>query len=391
MTRVLAGIRVIEFGRFITGPYAAMLLADLGADVVKVERAGSGDPFRSFEKGLYGPQFQAFNRNKRSIALDFALEEDQIAFRELIVGADVLIQNSRPGAGDKFGIGPEQARALNPRLVHCEITGFGRDGPYTHRPAYDTVAQALSGFLSMFVSPDEPRIVGPAVSDSVTGLYAALGIMGALMERERTGKGRLVEISMLEATMHFAVEQFQGYFVNGKVPSPRDRGRVSQSLALSCADGRTIALHLSSPPKFWNGLLQAIGRPDLAEDPRFAQRMDRVRNHDQLEDVLRPIFASQPRAHWLPLLEAADVPHAPVLGADEVVADPQVRHLGIDQTMTHPTEGKVRTLRTPIIYDGNRDGIAMTPPPVLDEHGAEIRRELAAGAPVPARKTSETA
>ncbi|TCR62470.1 CoA transferase [Bosea sp. BK604] len=390
MTRVLAGIRVIEFGRFITGPYAAMLLADLGADVVKVERAGSGDPFRSFEKGLYGPQFQAFNRNKRSIALDFELEQDQAAFRDLIAGADVLIQNSRPGAADRFGIGPEQARTLNPRLVHCEITGFGRDGPYARRPAYDTVAQAVSGFLSMFVSPEEPRIVGPAVSDSVTGLYAALGIMGALMERERTGQGRLVEISMLEATMHFAVEQFQGYFVNGKVPSPRDRGRVSQSLAFRCADGRTIALHLSSPPKFWNGLLQAIGRPDLAQDPRFVQRMDRVRNHDQLEDVLRPIFASQPRAHWLPLLEAADVPHAPVLGADEVVADPQVRHLGIDRTLVHPTEGEVRTLRTPIVYDGNRDGIVMTPPPVLDEHGAEIRRELAAAAPAPAMATSES-
>jgi crotonobetainyl-CoA:carnitine CoA-transferase CaiB-like acyl-CoA transferase len=377
MTRVLAGYKIIEHGAFITGPYAAMLLADLGADVIKVERPGIGDPFRSFEQGLYGPQFQAFNRNKRSIQIDLERESERAVLRALLKDADVYIQNHRPGVIEKLGFAPEVVRALNPRLVCCAITGFGADGPYAHRPAYDTVAQGMSGFLSMFVSRSEPRVVGPATADSVTGLYAAYGILGALLERHRTGQGRLVEVSMLEAAMHFSIEQYHGYFASGRVPGPEDRGRVSQSLAFTCQDGKLICLHLSSPAKFWDGLLAAIERGDLAQDPRFRGRMDRVHNHEALVQALRPVFAMRPRAEWLVRLEAQDVPHAPVYDLDEALDDPQVRHLGIERTLTHPTQGAVRTLRRPVVYDGDRAGIAMTPPPALDEHGPEIRAALA--------------
>ena len=373
MAKPLAGYRVVDHGEFITAPYTAMLLGDLGADVVKVERPGGGDRFRSFEKGLYGPQFQAFNRNKRSVVLDLDVDDDRVALRGLLQDADVYVQNFRPGAAERLGFGVEAVRAINPRLVYCAISGFGPDGPYATRPAYDTVGQALSGFLSMFVMPEAPRVVGPATADSVTGLYAACGIMAALLERARTGRGRTVHVPMVAAMAHFSIEQYHRYFATGEVPGPSDRGRVSQSFALPCADGRLLAIHLSSPAKFWDGLIKASGRPELARDARFATRMDRVRNHEALAQALRPIFAERPRDEWVERLAAHDVPHAPILGLDEALDDPQMHHMHLDKVLTHATEGQVRTLRSPILFDGERDDDDMTAPPALDEHGPAIR------------------
>jgi crotonobetainyl-CoA:carnitine CoA-transferase CaiB-like acyl-CoA transferase len=381
MAQPLTGYRVIDHGEFITAPYTAMLLGDLGAEVIKIERPGGGDRFRSFEKGLYGPQFQAFNRSKKSIVLDLETETDRDTLRALLRSADVYVQNFRPGAAERMGFGPDDVRAIAPRVVYCAISGFGPDGPYATRPAYDTVGQALSGFLSMFVAPDAPRIVGPATADSVTGLYAASGILAALLERERTGRARGVHVPMVAAMAHFSIEQYHRHFVTGDVPDPSDRGRVSQSFAFRCADGRLIAIHLSSPVKFWTGFVAAIERPDLAADARFAGRMDRVRNHEALESVLRPVFASRPREEWLRRLSAADVPHAPILGLNEALDDPQMRHLAMDRTLQHPTEGAVRTLRSPVFLDGERDDAGMTAPPTLDEHGAAIRASLNHGTP----------
>jgi len=373
---VLAGYRVVDHSEFITGPYTAMLLADMGADVVKVERPGRGDPFRSFEEGTYGPQFQAFNRDKRSIQLDLSIEADRATMWQLVDSADVYIQNFRPGAIERLGLSVDEMRRRNPKLVTCSISGFGRDGPYADRPAYDTVGQALSGFLSMFVARETPRIVGPATADSVTGLYAACGILGALLARHATGRGRHVEVAMTSAMAHFSIEQYHRYFVTGVVPNTTDRGRVSQSFAFACADGGLVAIHLSSPTKFWEGFVRALEAPDLASDARFATRMGRVRNHEALEAALRPRFASRPRAHWLSRLAAEDVPHAPIHNLEEALADPQMRHLDVERTLEHPSEGPVRTLRTPIAFDGLRREVAM-PPPALDEHGAAIRAELA--------------
>lgn len=374
--KVLAGCRVVDHSEFITGPYTAMLLADMGATVIKVERPGRGDPFRSFEEGLYGPQFQAFNRNKRSVQLDLESERDRDTMWQLLDAADVYVQNFRPGVVERLGFGAQDAMRRNPRLVHCSISGFGADGPYADRPAYDTVGQALSGFLSMFVAKDAPRIVGPATADSVTGLYAACGILGALLARHATGRGRKVEVAMTAAMAHFSIEQYHRYFVTGVIPNTTDRGRVSQSFAFACADGALIAIHLSSPVKFWEGFVRALEAPALAQDARFATRMDRVRNHEALEASLRPVFAQRPRAEWLQRLAAEDVPHAPIHDLEEALADPQMRHLDIERRLRHPTQGDVRTLRSPIAFDGQRqDG--MTPPPALDEHGEAIRAWLA--------------
>jgi crotonobetainyl-CoA:carnitine CoA-transferase CaiB-like acyl-CoA transferase len=371
MTNVLDGIRVIEQGTFITGPAAGMLLGDLGADVIKVEQPGSGDPFRAFKGGLYSPHYQAYNRNKRSIALDTKSAEEREIFDDLIRSADVYIQNFRPEAAEKLGVSEERLRKINPKLIYCAISGFGKTGPYKSRPAYDTVAQASSGYLHLLVNPDNPRVVGPAIADAVTGYYAAYGIMGALIERGRTGVGRSVDVSMLEAMCHFNIDAFTHYFAVNEVMGPYSRPRASQSYVLECSDGKWIALHMSSPEKFWQGLAKVIERPDLFEDPRFADRFGRIQNYDAMIGTLAASFRLRPRAEWCALLEAEDVPHAPVYHTDEVVADPQVKHMGIEVETQHPEMGRFRSVRSPVTYDGKPTS-EIKAPPTLNEHRDEI-------------------
>ncbi len=375
MTKVLEGIKVVEQGTFITGPACGMLLGDLGADVVKVEQPGSGDPFRAFKGGLYSPHFQTYNRNKRSIALDSKNGDDRAVLDALIGEADVYVQNFRPGVADKLGVGAMRLRALNPRLVYASISGFGATGPAAARPAYDTVAQAASGFLKLLVNPENPRVVGPAIADALTGFYAAYGILGALVERGRTGVGRTVEVSMLEAMAHFNLDAFTHFFQADEVMGPYSRPRVSQSYVLECSDGKWIALHMSSPEKFWQGLVQAIEQPGLFADARFATREARIDHQEALIELLGAKFAQHPRADWCERLERLDVPHAPMYDTSEALLDPQAVHLQLTASAEHPVMGLFRTVRSPVSFDGER-ALDVRPPPMLGEHGDEIRSEL---------------
>ncbi len=375
MAKVLAGLRVVEMGTFITGPAAAMYLGDLGADVIKVERPGSGDPFRAFKGGLYSPHYQTYNRNKRAITLDTAKDDDRAVFHQLIETADVFIQNFRPGVAEKLGAGEEDLKALNPRLVYCAISGFGTSGPYRDRPAYDTVAQAASGFLRLITPPEKPRVIGPAIADAMTGFYAALGVLAALFERQTTGKGRRIDVSMLEAMCHFNLDSFTHYFSEGEVMGPLSRPSVSQSYVFECADRKWLALHMSSPPKFWEGLAAAIERPDLFDDPRFATREARILNQDALIDLMGPIFKTRTREAWCNRLAAAEVPHSPAYDSDEALEDPQAKHLQIKVSAKHPEMGTFTTVRTPLSFDGERT-LDVLPPPTLGEHNDEIRAEL---------------
>ncbi|MEQ8827294.1 MAG: CaiB/BaiF CoA-transferase family protein, partial [Parvibaculum sp.] len=192
MVKILKDIRVIELGTYITGPAAGMHLADLGADVIKVERPGTGDPFRAFKGGLYSPHYQTYNRNKRSIALDTKQPEDLKVLHDLVAGADVFIQNFRPGVADKLGAGEAELRKHNPTLIYCSISGFGNSGPSADRPAFDTVAQAASGYLRLLTPPTNPRVIGPAIADAVTGQYAAMAVLAALLERDKSGEGHRI-------------------------------------------------------------------------------------------------------------------------------------------------------------------------------------------------------
>ena len=375
MAKVLAGVRVVEQGTFITGPAASMLLADLGADVIKVEQP-AGDPFRAFRGGLYSPHYQTYNRNKKSVTLDTREKGDLARFEALVAEADVYIQNFRPGVAEKIGAGEARLRELNPRLIYCAISGFGPDGPAAARPSYDTVAQAASGFLKLLINPANPRVVGPALADAITGFYAAYGILGALYERERqqTTVGRRVEVSMFEAKAHFNLDAFTHLFSEGEVMGPFSRPSVSQSYVLPCADGKWIALHMSSPPKFWEGLAKAIERPTLFDDPRFATREARITHQPELIELLSTLFRGHPRAEWCRRLEALDVPYAPVYDTDEVPEDPQARHLQlfVDAPHPDPAAGRWRTVRSPVSFDGER-ALEVTAPPLLGDHNDTLR------------------
>lgn len=371
MAKVLAGVRVLEMGTFITGPAAGMLLADLGADVIKIEKPGVGDPFRAFKGGLYSPHYQTYNRNKRSVTLDTREEGDRARFDSLVANADVFIQNFRPGVADKLYVGAERLRALNPALVYCSISGFGSSGPDVARPAFDTVAQAAAGFLRLLLNPKNPRVVGPAIADAISGFYGAYGVLGALVERARTGRGRLVEVSMLEAMAHFNLDDFTHLFSANEVMGPYSRPHVSQSYVFECADGGWVALHMSSPPKFWDALAEAVGRPDMLEQPAFESREARIANYESVIEFLAPIFKTRTRDVWCARLTELGVPHSAVMRSDEVLETPQAQHLQLKVEAEHPQMGRFQTVRSPVSFDGER-ALSVTAPPTLGEHNVEV-------------------
>ena len=376
MGGVLSGIRVVEQGTFITGPCAGMMLADLGADVIKVE-SPEGDPYRSYQGDHYSPHFQAYNRNKRSIAFDLKQSAEHLVFDGLVREADVFIQNFRPGTAARLGAGPERLCAINPRLIYASISGFGSSGPYAERPSYDSVAQALSGFLSVVVDSSRPRFLGPALADAITGIYAAYGILGALVQRSRTHEGCHVEVSMLEAMAHFAIEPFAAFFALGSTPRSSDRPRLAQAYILRTADNRLLAIHLSSLEKFWDGLIAALEAPELAADERFSDRQARISNYELLNAELDQRFSREALSVWTERLGRNDVPYAPINGIDEVVRDLQVKHLGLIVPVESPHGGE-QAVRPPVQFAGVRSA-SVRAAPLLDEHGKLIREALARG------------
>jgi crotonobetainyl-CoA:carnitine CoA-transferase CaiB-like acyl-CoA transferase len=369
--KVLDGVKVLELGTTLTAPFAGMLLGDLGADVVKIENPDGGDHFRSFRGELYSPQFIAYNKNKRSVALDIRSVEGKAILWELIDHADVLLDNFRAGVMDRLGLTWEALHARNPRLIFCSITGFGATGPYRDRPAYDTVATALTGVLGLFLDPDEPRISGPTIADNAGGVFACYGILGALFERSRSNVGRRVEVNMLEAVMSFVPDSFSVLTSTGVVTNRDTRVSSSQSYALRCSDGKLVAVHLSSPEKFWQGLVRALEAPELATDPRFDTRTGRMDNYNELRRDLNRIAIAKPRAYWVARFEENDVPYAPINGVDEALADPQIQALESFYSAKHPTQGDIVSLRRPVLIDGQRK-VADRPPPMLGEHNAEV-------------------
>ena len=370
--RPLQDVTVLEMGTFITGPAAGMLLADLGANVIKIEQPGTGDPFRAFKGGLYSPHFQTYNRNKKSIALDTRQQEDLAIFDRLLETADVFIQNFRPGVAGRLNVDPDRLRARNPRLIYASISGFGTEGPDRDRPAFDTVAQSASGFLRLLLNPGNPRVVGPAIADAMTGFYTTQGILAALHERYSTGKGRLVETSMFEAMCHFNLDDFTHLLSADEVMGPFSRPHVSQSYVFECADGKWLALHMSSPPKFWENLALAVGQPDMLTLPAFASRDARIAHYDDVVAFLAPIFVTRSREDWCAELSRLEVPNSPVRTSAEVLESEQARVLGIMVVDPDGPNGRFRTIRSPLSFDGERMS-EVTAPPLLGQHNAEIK------------------
>jgi crotonobetainyl-CoA:carnitine CoA-transferase CaiB-like acyl-CoA transferase len=379
MTQPLHGTRVLELGSFVTAPLAAMMLADLGAEVIKIERPDGGDPFRAFTDGRSSYYFRGLNRNKKSVVVDLNDAEGQSVVRRLAETADVFLANFRPGYLDRSGLGYDALAQANPRLVYCAITGYGPDGPYRARPSYDTVGQAMSGLLSLYVNADHTRMNGIALSDSITGIYTAYAILGGLAQRDRTGKGLRVETNQLAATMALIGPNFVGHFDTGGQPGIYDKSVDNHSFVLVCRDGKMIAIHLSSPPKFWQGLIAASGSPTLGTDPRFADRAGRRANYAALQAELDAIFAQHPRSYWLGKLEEHDVPFSALNTLADAAADPQVAHLGVIQELHHPKEGVTRVVGRPVWYDRDNGSAEAFAPPSLGEHTEEILASLLPG------------
>jgi formyl-CoA transferase len=379
MSSPLKGVQVLELGQFIAGPYAGLQLADLGATVVKIERPDGGDAFREFGLGAhakgYSHNFCAFNRNKLSVTLDINSPPGQEAFRKMARQADVVLENFRAGTMKRLGFGYEALREANPRLIYCSIAGFAEDGPYGERPAYDAVGQALSGLMSLFVDPKDPRTLGPTLSDQVTGMQACMAVLAALYRREKSGKGARVEVTMVGASMALIPDSFTAYTHAGHVMQPESRAAVSLSFAFACADAKLIAIHVSSMEKFWRALLEAVGRPELGEDSRFRDRMGRIKNYEELVQVLRPVFIAKPREYWARRLAEHDVPAAVVHSIPEAMEEPEVKHLGMLQELNHARYGKMTAMRRPSRIDGERESDPL-PPPALGEHTDTVLRDF---------------
>jgi crotonobetainyl-CoA:carnitine CoA-transferase CaiB-like acyl-CoA transferase len=360
--RALDGIRVLDLGRVLAAPLAAQLLGDLGADVIKVERPGTGDDSRAygppFLDSADGPDVAAFylscNRNKRSITLDHSTPGGQQLLRRLVAKSDVLIENFRPGVLARYGLDHVSLAAVNPGLVYCSITGYGQDGPYSDRPGYDGVFQAMSGMMSVSGLPDAvpgggPMKVGVSMVDILTGLYAGNAILAALHHRGvNGGSGQYIDLSLLDCGLASLSHYAQNYLVSGEVPERRGNGGYGgiPSQSFRCAEGEIFLV--ASTKRQFDALCEVLRRPDLAEDARFTTVSARIAHRGELLKILDEILLTRTAADWISELEAADVPVSPVNALPEVFANPQIRHRGMRTTVEHGRAGEVDILRNPI-------------------------------------------
>ena len=380
----LAGLKVLELSTVLAGPYCSMVLADLGADVIKVEppegdaTRGYGPPWVEANDGSgdrVAAYFLAVNRNKRSIRVDLRQEEGVEVVRRLIGRSDVLIENFRPGRLDKIGFDDEALAALNPKLVHLAITGYGPDGPDAAKPGYDFIAQAVGGLMSVTgYSTEEgggPTKVGVAISDIVTGLMGTIGILAAL----RSGEGQRIDVSLLEATLATLINQAQNAFVSGS--SPERRGNAHPNIVpyetFATADGE-IAVAVGSERQ-WPRLCHALGLDHLTADPRFANNDLRVQNRAELRPLIAHRFVTEPSARWLAALDAAEVPSGSVNNVLEAFAQAQAQHRGMDQTVDHPRLGPIRQIGLPYRLSATPASIRSAPP-LLGEHSDQILNEI---------------
>jgi crotonobetainyl-CoA:carnitine CoA-transferase CaiB-like acyl-CoA transferase len=374
----LTGIRVIEIGNYMAAPFCCMQLADLGADVIKVEVPTTGDLVRTSSPFLSGESstFIRLNRNKRSLALDLKDARGKELFRDLVTTADVLVENLRPGTMRELAIGYETLSVLNPRLIYVAISGWGQTGPYANLSGLDIMAQAMSGLMSITGEPNgAPVKAGVPVCDLVCGLYGALATMAALRDRERDGEGDFVDLSLYESGVSLAVWEAGRYFATGEVP--RALGSAHQSAApyqaVRAADGY-FTVGATSPPN-WTALCGILGRRDWQTDPRFATGSTRHEHRVELIEAIEEITVTQPIRHWVSLLESAGVPCAEIQTYDKVFADPHLRERGFFWDADHPTLGSVRQLGSPLNFRkaSTRRGNAG---PALGADSAEILEEL---------------
>jgi len=391
MTSALGHLRVLDLTRVLAGPWCTQLLADLGADVVKVERPGSGDDTRAwgppYLKDEHGGDtteaayYLAANRGKRSVTVDIGKPEGQQIVRKLAAASDVLVENYKVGQLAKYGLDHARLAALNPRLIYCSITGFGQDGPYRDRAGYDFIIQAMGGFMSITGERDDrpgggPQKAGVAISDLMTGMYSAVAILAALAQRERSGRGQSIDMALFDTQIAMLANMNTNYLASGKAPGRA--GNAHQNIVpyqvFHAADG-DVVIAVGNDGQFAK-FCAVAGRPDLAADPRYGKNADRVRNRAELVPLLEAIVREQPAAFWAERLEAAGVPCGPINSIAQALADPQAVARGLRIDLAHPRAGTVPLVGMPIRMSDSTAAYGR-PPPLLGEHTDEVLRDLA--------------
>jgi crotonobetainyl-CoA:carnitine CoA-transferase CaiB-like acyl-CoA transferase len=362
----LDGIRVIDLSRVIAGPWCGALLGDLGADVIKVEDTGPGDESRTWppHKDGEAAAYLLFNRNKRGMTLDLKAPEAVDVVKTLVRNADVLVENFRTDTMEGFGLGYEVLAAINPRLIYCSVSAFGRTGPRKDSPGYEALLQAFSGIMSITGEP-EGQPVRSAVSflDLTTGILCTLGICAAILQRQRTGLGQRVDGSLLETAVSLLAYHAEGYLLSGTVPKPLGSGHPSLSpyRNFRCGDGQWIFIAAAND-RFWQKLVRALGLEWMVSDPRFVRNLERVANRAELESILEETIARYRREPLLKLLEEADVPATPVNTVDQVMNDPQTLERGIIQRVEHPRLGEIPVIGTPLRFSRMSPGVRHAAP-----------------------------
>jgi crotonobetainyl-CoA:carnitine CoA-transferase CaiB-like acyl-CoA transferase len=375
---LLSGIRILDLSHMLAGPYGSMVMADLGAEVIKIESPAGGDPMRQM-----GPHFLAgesayylsINRNKQSVTLDLQKESGRQVFYDLVKVSDVVFDNFRPGVLQKLGCNYAALKTINPRIIACSISGFGQTGPYRDRPAFDLVLQALSGAMSITGEPDgAPTRMGIPMGDLAGGLFGAIAVSAALYQREQTGEGCQIELGLLDCMVSLLTYVAQYYFHTGVPPQPI--GTAHQSVvpyqAFQTQDGWLVVAVFTQ--RFWEGFCRALDLPELIHDPRFTSNDLRCEHRSELIPLLAERFKQRPMTEWLDCLEMEKVPSGPLNSLDQVFADPQVLAREMKTRVAHPTIGELPIVGNPIKVDGHAD--SFTPPPCLGEHTAEALKHL---------------
>lgn len=376
---LLGGLKVIELSHIMAAPTCGQLLADMGADVIKVERLPAGDDTRRFGKSVGGDSaaFAMMNRNKRGLALDLKTDSGRAALHRMIAQADVFIENYRKGAMEHYGIGWEDMHKANPRLIYCSISGFGRTGPYAGRGGFDLITQAMSGIMSITgEGPGRPPVkVGAPITDITAGMLAALGICGAVIARARTGAGQYIDTSLYEAGIVHTFWQTAIYMATGEVSQAMGSAHPLSAPYQAFKTSDTWVVVGAANQNTWLKFVAAIGAPELAGDPRFSQTIDRMENLDALIETLNAILAQRTTAQWLEVLEAAGVPAGPVYDIAEMVDDPHTRARGIIAQVPAATGGEFAAIGHPVKYSAAATGIGRGAP-LMGEHSREVLAEF---------------
>jgi crotonobetainyl-CoA:carnitine CoA-transferase CaiB-like acyl-CoA transferase len=377
----LEGIRVLDLTQIMAGPFCAMLLADLGAEVIKIEKPQGGDDSRRMAPPYYNGESAAFiamNRNKYGLALDIRTPAGKEILWRLIASADVLVENFRPGTMERLGFGFEQVHAKYPALIYCSISGFGQTGPDRERGGFDLVTQAMSGVLSVTGTPEEPAKVGVPISDLNAGLFASHAILAALLFRARTGEGQYIDTSLFEAALAYTIWESNEYWATGSPPQRLGTAhRLSAPYQVFATASGWIAIGAANQ-RNWERLAQALGRSDLLHDPRFADNGARMQHLTELVETLTATLKTRTTEEWLRVLEAADVPCGPVMALDQVYQYPQTRARNMDVEIEHPVAGRVHAIGFPVKYSST-PGQIYRPAPVLGQHTFALLQSLGMG------------